>query len=335
MTLSLVQHARTRTVQVGFLVVLSVCVAQLAYWLMDEMQYTAAVTTERLDRLAQDTEPGQVATAESERIIAAAARRRNRYMWEGAFFLSVLLAAMAVVYRAVREEADLRRRQVEFLADVSHELKSPLASLRLSAETLALRDPPAERRHELVGRQLEDIERLQRMIANVLDASRLSAPTERGVAERLLLAGATAVTLQEFGELVAQGQVTVHTDVPAGTGIMANGEAVYTVLRNVLHNAIHAATPGGTISLRASQKGREVTLEVQDDGVGFTPQEGARLFEKFYRIDRVRRAEGTGLGLYLVRRLMARDGGSVSAESDGPGRGARFILRWPAAGGTA
>lgn len=337
MNASLAQRRRTRTLQVGFLVVLAVCVAQLAYWLIDEMRYTSVVTTERLAHLERDAATGQVAAEETARILHAAARRRNRYLWEGAFFLAVLLAAMAVVYRAVREEADLRRRQEDFLAAVSHELKSPLASLRLSAETLALRDPPAERRHELVRRLLADVERLQRMISNVLDASRLSMPTERGTTElgtreRVLLATAAAATLLELEELIVEGHVTVHTDIAPDTAIIADAEAAHTVLRNVLHNALRAASPNGNITLRATCAAQVVRLDVQDDGVGFAPHEASRLFEKFYRIEGANRTEGTGLGLYIVSRLITRDGGSVSAESAGPGRGARFTLSWAAAG---
>ena len=114
--------------------------------------------------------------------------RLNRYAWEGTFFLVVLIGAMGVVYAALREEHSLRRQQDDFLAAASHEFKSPLASLRLSAETVALRDPAPARRAELVQRLLSDIGRLDQLIANVLDASRLSRDHVRAPRERVDLA---------------------------------------------------------------------------------------------------------------------------------------------------
>ena len=226
MTIEARQARRTRTLQVGFLVVLGVCCAQLAYWAIDEVRYTSdveahmqatydvevAAAREMIRSgtlwrdvskvhpnltIAGDSATIAVSPSAIEALRDARFHRLNRYGWEGAFFLAVLLAAMAVVYRAVREEADLRRRQDDFLAAVSHELKSPLASLQLSAETLALRDPPPERRAELVRRLLADIDRLQRMISNVLATSRLSEPDAQTVPESISLSDEVAATLSE------------------------------------------------------------------------------------------------------------------------------------------
>ena len=166
-----------RRMQIGFLVLLLACTAQLVYWLADEWRYTATVQARRLaeydaqtrwstELLRSGVPWAQIAAADSQmqlgpdrvpRVSAAALaqldaerfHRLNRYAWEGAFFLAVLLAAMAVVYAALRRENLLRGRQEEFLAAASHELKSPLASLRLSVETIAMRDPPAPRRERL------------------------------------------------------------------------------------------------------------------------------------------------------------------------------------------
>ena len=258
--------------------------------------------------------------------------RLNRYAWEGAFFLAVLLAAMAVVHRAVREEAELRQRQENFLAAVSHELKSPLASLRLSVETLAMRDPPAERRAELVQRLLADLNRLQRMIANILDTSRLSAAETRAAPERVALAEAVSSVLDELRELAAENEVTLDAGVTESLAVWADPEGVRTVLRNLLHNGIRAASQGH-VSVRGSRADGWVRLEVRDDGIGFPPHEAEHLFEKFYRVDGggSGRVSGTGLGLYLVWRCVSLDGGRVTGESAGPGRGASFTVEWPAA----
>jgi signal transduction histidine kinase len=352
----------TRPLQVGFLVLLAVCTAQLAYWMADEVRYTAQVQARLRDAYeAEATSAGamlragrpwrevaliypELALAPDSSTVVVAPRvlstlqsdryhRLNRYAWEGAFFLAVLLAAIAVVHRAVREEAELRQRQENFLAAVSHELKSPLASLRLSVETMAMRDPPAERRAELVQRLLADLGRLQRMIANILDTSRLAAAETRAAPERVALADVVSSVVDELRDHAAESEARLVVDVPSSLVAWADPEGVRTVVRNLLHNAIRAARGGHKVELRATGADGHVRLEVRDDGVGFPPREAAHLFEKFYRVNGggPAQASGTGLGLYLVWRCVSLDGGQVTGESAGPGRGACFTVTWPAA----
>lgn len=351
----------TRPLQVGFIVLLAVCVAQLAYWMADEVRYTAHVEARlrgayyaeaasarmllqagRPWRDVAHIYPNLAISPDSSGVVVAPPvlaglqsdryHRLNRYAWEGAFFLAVLLAAMAVVHRAVREEAKLRQRQENFLAAVSHELTSPLASLRLSAETLAMRDPPALRRAELVQRLLADLGRLQRMIVNILDTSRLSATEARTSPERVALSTVVSSVVEELRDAAAESEVRLSTNVPSSIVVWADPEGVRTVVRNLLHNAIRAASGGRQVDVLATDGNGHVRLEVHDDGVGFPPLEAAHLFKKFYRVNGGRaRSSGTGLGLYLVWRCVNLDGGRVTGESAGPGRGACFTVIWPAA----
>ncbi len=196
-----------------------------------------------------------------------------------------------------------------------------------------MRDPPAERRAELVQRLLADLGRLQRMIANILDTSRLSAAETRAEPERVALAEAVASVVVEVREHATEHEVALHTDVAESLVIWADPEGVRTVLRNLLHNGIRAASGGRHVNVRGFRADGWVQLEVRDDGVGFPPHEAAHLFDKFYRVDGggPGRASGTGLGLYLVWRCVSLDGGRVTGESAGPGRGASFTASWPAA----
>lgn len=353
---------RARPMQVGFLILLAVCSAQLAYWMVDQVVFTRQVDTRLRAAYQAEVESAQALlrsgshwadiahaypdvaiSADSttpsvdprvlERLRAERFHRLNRYAWEGAFFLAVLLASMAVVYRAVREEAELRRRQEQFLAQVSHELKSPLASLRLSIETLSLRDPPAARRAELVHRLLVDVGRLQRTIGNLLDTSRLAAPAMGSAPERVVLADEVETVVGELRDQALEGETHVVTNVPGELVVMADPEGLRTVLRNLVHNAIKATNGGGLVTVQGMRENGVVRLDVQDNGVGFPPDEARRLFEKFYRVEGDNRARpgGTGLGLYLVQRCVELDGGTVRAESAGPGHGARFTVTWPTA----
>jgi two-component system phosphate regulon sensor histidine kinase PhoR len=350
-----------RGTQIGFLILLLTCSAQLAYWMADEWRYTQTVREHR--RAAYDEEArsaaallkagvpwSQIAAAKpaieiaadgTPRVSASALaqldadrfHRLNRYAWEGTFFLVVLVGAMGVVYTALREEHALRRQQEEFLAAASHELKSPLASLRLSAETLAMRDPAAPRRAELVQRLLSDLGRLDQMIANVLDASRLSRVHVRSSREHVDLAPIVASVADELRPLADDSGVTIRTDLGSGLTIDADREAVRTIARNLIHNSIKATRENaGTVTVRGSHDAHGVTVQVEDTGIGFAPSEARGLFQKFHRLEGNGHAgiPGTGLGLYLVRRCAELDGATVSASSEGPGKGARFAVRWPA-----
>lgn len=315
-----------RSVQMGFVVLLLVCAAQLAFWLWDEGRYTQ-VMTERLSEalVATGAGPEQIAALVRER-----AQRLNRYAWEGAFFLAVLLAAMAVVLKALREESELRRRQEQFLAAVSHEFKSPLASLRLSVETLSLRDPGPAERSELVRRVLVELGRLERMVANTLDTSRLASGGEAHP-ERVPLDEVVQEMTEELREFAAECGVRVEAAVPHGLEVLADRDGVRTVLRNLLHNAIKASPREAVVQVHGEADSHDVLLEVTDDGVGFPPKESLRVFEQFYRVegDGRGRMQGTGLGLYLVERLVTQAGGRVRAQSAGHGLGAVFSVRWP------
>ena len=358
--MSRLDRPHTRSVQIGFLVLLALSSAQIGWWIVDQVAYTAAVrrllheayqTNVDASRvlvqsgtpaaavarlyphlaIAPDSMSFQVAPDVLAKFDRQRYRRLNRYLWEGGFFLAVLLGAMSVVYRALHEQTQLHRRQEDFLAAFSHDLKSPLASLRLSAETLAMRDPPPQRRTELVGRLLDDLGRLDRMIGNILDASRLAKPSNASHPTTVDLGVEVAHAVDDIRHQATGLGVTITTDVATDSSLHADPEAVRTVIRNLLHNGVKAAGQGGHVTITGGRDAGQVRLTVADDGVGFPPLEATRLFEKFYRVEGDEREllTGSGLGLYLVKRGVELDGGTVEAASEGDNRGAIFTVRWP------
>jgi signal transduction histidine kinase len=267
-----------------------------------------------------------------EALDRAGARRRNRYIWEGAFFLAVLIGGMTVLTRAIRHDAELRLRQQNFLAAVSHEFKSPIASVRLAAETLLMRtDSPDGKR--LGQRILEDSDRLQRLVDNLLDTTRLEEGRHVLAPERVSLEDAVAAGVSEVAERAALNGISIDVEVDEGLGLVVDPGALETILRNLLDNAVKAcvAGEGKRISVRARRADGATELAVGDDGLGFAPEEAAMIFEKFHRLgDELRRSmPGTGLGLYIVKRLVELSGATVGAASAGPGRGATVTIRWP------
>ena len=259
--------------------------------------------------------------------------RVNRVLWEGGFFLVVLIGGMAVLTRTLRHDAELRRRQQNFLAAVSHEFKSPLASIQLAAETLVLRsrDDDGQR---LGRRILEDGERLLRMIDNLLDTTQLEEGRQRLTPQLTNLDAATGAAVAAIAERAQASGIVLTRTVPQDLALNVDPLVVETGLRNLLDNALKSCVAAKSRSIRVEGRrdAGSIVLAVTDDGLGFPPEDAAMIFEKFHRLgDELRRATpGTGLGLYIVKRLVELSGGTVHAESAGLGSGATVSMRWPA-----
>jgi signal transduction histidine kinase len=310
----------TKAMQIGFLALLTISAATVGWWMYDHVQYARSVE----QRLASDP------------IVAEdSAARINRILWEGGFFLVVLVGGMAVLTRTLRHDAELRRRQQNFLAAVSHEFKSPLASIQLAAETLVLRsrDDDSQR---LGTRILEDGERLLRMIDNLLDTTRLEEGREHLTPQLTNLHDASQSAVAAITERARSSGVTVTLAVGEDLALHVDPVVVETGLRNLLDNALKSciAAKSHTIDVQGSRDASGIALAVSDDGLGFPPEDAAMIFEKFHRLgDELRRSTpGTGLGLYIVKRLVELSGGRVHAASAGPGRGATVSMHWPTQG---
>ena len=370
------KDAHVRRVQIAFLVILTLSAAQVLWWIIDQSLYARAVhdqwqTLYEADVMAAsalldygarrqtieglfphlEIDAGGAVQVSPLALARLAEDRRahiNQYAWEGGFFLLVIVCAASVVLRAVRRDAQLRRWQSNFLAAVSHELKSPLASLQLAAETLELRDPEVEQRRRLVARILGDAERLGATVANVLDTHRLDRDVQHFDRQTIPIADAVAESFVEIDFRAREAGVELRSEVQPELAIEADPVGVRAVLRNLLDNALKAtldlsqpaANPSGAsedgsagrVTVRAEAVSGGVQLQVVDNGIGFAPEEAKRIFEKFYRVgDELRRTRpGSGLGLYTTRRFVEMEGGSVKAHSDGVGHGAFFTVFWPA-----
>jgi signal transduction histidine kinase len=170
------------------------------------------------------------------------------------------------------------------------------------------------------------------MIRNTLDTSRLATGGEPSP-ERVLVREIGDEMLEELREFAQECGVRVAMQVPPSLAVHADRDALRTVMRNLLHNAVKASPRDSEVQLVARAESGFAAITVRDEGVGFDPIEAPRLFEQFYRVDGDDRGrmQGTGLGLYLVERLTSHAGGRVRAESAGPGQGATFTVHWPLA----
>jgi signal transduction histidine kinase len=226
----------------------------------------------------------------------------------------------------IRRLEQVRR---DFVANASHELKTPLTSIRGFAETLLEDDPPDELRVGFLRSMRENTLRLQRLVDDLLDLSRLESGGWVADPEPVLVSEAARDTWTAYSELAAGRDIAF--DVDADAKVLADRRGLAQVLRNLLENAVRHTDRGGHVHVgaRLGEDGM-VEIEVSDDGEGIPSKALPRIFERFYRADssRARDFGGTGLGLAIVRHLVEVMGGSVSAESE-LGRGTTIRLRLP------
>jgi len=271
--------------------------------------------------------------AERSRLLGSA--RANRWVLSGlaALLAAISTLALAAVVRGVREAERLSRMRTELVAGVSHELKTPLALLRLYAESLLLgRVADPEKREGYLRTILRETGRLTHLVENVLAFARIQAG---GMACRREAVGPGDIvrdTVEAYREeIVRRGfriEAEIAPDLPA---IEADRDAIAQALLNLLDNAAKYSPDGKRIAVRARADGGSVRIEVEDEGIGIRPEDIERIFDPFHRTDEARAlgTRGSGLGLALVRNIADAHGGRVDVRSE-PGRGSIFTLVIPA-----
>ena len=352
---------RTRVFQITVLLLVVVAAVQVGYWLFDQhlqgaektvglmrlydQQSAAAqsmletgVPAARIQALFPDlyVSAGHVALAPEHlaELMTEQQHRLTQYLWEGGFFLFALFACIGAIFVALRSETRVLNEQEQFLALVSHQFKTPLASLQLSLETMSLRQLPPDHSRALMDRMLSDLTRMETMVGQILDSSRLSHGRMQLKSEAVLLAAAVTRVVSQYLERAQTDHISIESQIPEQLQVLSDPIAVDAVVRNILENALAAVAPvgGGKVTLTARDLGPEIELSVRDSGIGFRPSDQSQLFHKFSRLNAGAGSSyyGTGLGLFIVQRLMQLTGGRVSASSEGLGRGAEFLLHFPA-----
>jgi len=249
----------------------------------------------------------------------------------GLLLFLMLIGGLGLLLLLLVREVRLNERQSNFVSAVTHELKTPVASLKLYLDTLELRDLSESRRQDFYRTMRQDIERLNATINNVLNAAMY---TDRPVVDPQPLDFARLA--QRCTELTRTrhqlGAEAIRWDGPASLVLRGNAQALETAVLNLLDNAVKYSKDRVQIEVELGSHGDgQAFLRVRDHGVGMTRAHLALVFNRFYRIGtEVRRSRpGTGLGLFIVKAVVKSHHGTVSAESAGPDRGSTFTVTLP------
>ena len=263
--------------------------------------------------------------------------------WEnvGLLVVGVLvfpLLITGVVLNTIFLVREIRRNEQHeaFINSVTHELKTPVASMRLYLQTLQNRHVGEEKRQEFYGVMLEDSDRLLATIEQVLRAGQLGTKRRRSSRMPICLSSIVmeCVALARTRHRLAPETLTCLKCFTSNTPrlMLGDEDELRAVVSNLLDNAIKYSGPQVRIAVELEETDAEmITLRVRDRGIGISPSEQKRIFRRFYRIPgaMATRIKGTGLGLFIVRSVVARHGGRVYAESGGPGHGSTFVVQLP------
>jgi hypothetical protein len=251
----------------------------------------------------------------------------------GSFLMLMILLGITFLFVYQTREARFNRLQRDFISSITHELKSPLASIQLYLETISLRDPPPDDRREFIDLMLKDTERLSGLIDNMLVASRI----RYGKVILDLRPVDIYQFIQDFMVQAAEqygwepGAVTFNER--KGLTVMVDEKYMEIVLNNIVHNAVKYSNKEFRLRVDLAASGRSVKVGFTDQGMGIQRKELKKLFKVFYRSPLTRSSEvrGSGLGLFIVSNVTRALGGKVTASSEGLGRGATFTLTLPRA----
>ncbi len=236
-----------------------------------------------------------------------------------------------LVVRDITQAKQLTAMRRDFVANASHELKTPVASIRAAAETLrdgAIDDPPAARR--FTEQHEREAIRHSRIVADLLDLSRLESGSDMD--EQVRLDAVVNDEVDRLGDMAREQGVTLEQRTVHVPPVRGSGRDLALLVRNLISNAIRYTAADGTVGIEVAADDGLVRLWVRDDGIGIPQRELARIFERFYRVDRARARDtgGTGLGLAIVKHVAENHGGDVRVESE-LGLGTTFEVRLPVA----
>jgi signal transduction histidine kinase len=251
----------------------------------------------------------------------------------GIVFFALIITGLVLNTIFLFREIRRNEQHDAFLNSVTHELKTPIASIKLYLETLKSRDIDSDKRREFYDVMLDDSDRLLRTVEQVLQASSSGEKRRQmNIAEIDLkqLVGESIEIVEKRHHLSDSAiKYTRSADPVVVTG---DHEDLQTVFSNLLENAVKYSGGEPRISVRIkSSAASRVEVFIKDNGIGIDPSEMKRIFKRFYRIPgtTMQKTKGTGLGLFIVKTIIERHGGRIRAQSGGPGSGSTFVVQLP------
>lgn len=312
---------------ITFWMLLLYIIAALVWWFISLEKQNAQVASERFINLAKDKDKLSPTDYTRQYIIIAETEKRNnaKYIGEGSTFLLLILTGAVFVYRSISRQFKAQQQQQNFMMAVTHELKTPISVARLNLETLQKYTLDPEKQKKLIRNTIDETARLTFLTNNILISSQLEGGRYQSAREELDLSTLLSDCLRDaqtrFPDRQILGEIETDTDIKGDSLLLQM------LINNLLENAIKYAPKERPIIARLHKSGSTIQLQVIDEGPGIPADEQKKIFTKFYRIgnEATRKAQGTGLGLYLCRKIARYHNGDISVTNHLP-QGSNFTV---------
>ncbi|HEY1025103.1 MAG TPA: HAMP domain-containing sensor histidine kinase, partial [Sphingobacteriaceae bacterium] len=250
-------------------------------------------------------------------IIDAVPQRKGMILGEGAVFLFLFFIGAYQLHRAISKERKVQNQQKNFQLSVTHELKSPLASIKLYIETILKRDLNKDQQQTFLKNSLKDIERLDDLVENMLLATKIENHTYSFPKEEFDLSALVEKIADRLQVHTCSTQI-LKLDVQRDIQIYADKFALTSVITNLIENAVKYSPPCEDVDVKLERNANKICFTVADKGIGIGDAEKSRIFEKFYRVgsEETRKTKGTGLGLFIVKQVLDNHNASIKVKNN-------------------
>lgn len=265
--------------------------------------------------------------AELQEIQNKRSSRTKQYIGEGSTFLLVIIIGAAVVYTSFRRSIRLSRQQNNFMLSVTHELKSPIAAMKLNLQTMAKHQLDGEKRNLLINRCVSESNRLNDLCNNMLLASQIEGRQYKPAKEQFNFTELVEDSLKDYAHSYPDRFMVEDLGNYKLTG---DKTLIQMAVNNLLENAVKYTPADKPVSVTMSDKNGYAMLFVADSGNGIPDDEKSKIFNKFYRVgnEETRKSKGTGLGLYLTAKIVKQHKGKIAVKDNQP-NGSIFELCFP------
>lgn len=247
-----------------------------------------------------------------------ASRKVMMILSEGMVFFIIILLGLWQIRKSIKKELKFSERQHNFLLSVTHELKTPLASNKLFLQTIRKRDLDSDKRNELLDKAISENVRLENMIDNILNATRLEHNTLYITREKFDLDQLLSAVVERFERIY--NVKNISKDIEKGLTVLADSTMLETVIVNLIENALKYAGEHSEILISAHKKANHIIFSVADNGPGVPKKIQKEIFEKFMRSgnEETRTKKGTGLGLYISKEFVLLNKGTITYKDNSP-----------------
>ncbi|MBK8519751.1 MAG: ATP-binding protein [Ferruginibacter sp.] len=313
---------KLRSIFILFWILLAYILAALIWWFIALNRQNKLMTKYEMEQL-QPTDKNYQAKYDEFKSLEK--RKTTQYLGEGVTFFLLIIAGAVFVFRAVRRELRISQQQQNFMIAITHELKTPISVARLNLETMQKRKLDETQQQRLIQTTLEETNRLNALCNNMLLSSQMEAGGYRITNEETNISELIGKCVQDF--ITRYPQQKIEPDITPDIFIYGDRLMLQMLANNLIDNAIKYGAKDLPVTVLLREENEKIIFQVKDRGKGIADEEKEKIFDKFYRVGNsaTKGAKGTGLGLYLTKKISKEHNANISVTDNNPS-GAIFTV---------